>query len=284
MNFGRFVDPVLAALLMGTADENSPLYLLRGGLAKTVLPIIWAEVSRFYEGAISQGRRKIGASYCKYVRDLFPPPSGINVNMMPFRLGDVSSLPEYLLPFWKLIQACPVDASEKGAICYLTVHESKVTKDESQRRPGLHCESAGFMRVAKKTEIAHASIWGAGRIQNEHYFGGIYLASTVSDSCEIHNCTIEKPEVIGTHGSIEHLRKRVFEKCGNRFRPKMGELYWITDRTPHESLPLKAGTQRTFFRLVTSSVSHWYKDHSTPNPLVEIPPTVTIIEGDKFKM
>ena len=115
------------------------------------------------------------------------------------------------------------------------------------------------MRVAKKTEIAHASIWGAGRIQNEHYFGGIYLASTVSDSCEIHNCTIEKPEVIGTHGSIEHLRKRVFEKCGNRFRPKMGELYWITDRTPHESLPLKAGTQRTFFRLVTSSVSHWYK-------------------------
>ena len=132
MNFGRFVDPVLAVLLMGTEDENSPLYLLRGGLTKTVLPIIWAEVARFYEGAISQGRRKIGASYCRNVRDLFPPPTGINVNMMPFRLGDVSSLPEYLRTYWKLIQRCPVDEGEKGTICYLTVHESKVTKDESQ--------------------------------------------------------------------------------------------------------------------------------------------------------
>ncbi|CAK4744617.1 unnamed protein product, partial [Aphanomyces euteiches] len=56
---------------------------------------------------------------------------------------------------------------------------------------------------------------------------------------------------------------------------------WITDRTPHESLPLKKTQYRQFFRLVTSQVSHWYADHSTPNPL-GILPTTKIIYGNKF--
>ena len=41
----------------------------------------------------------------------------------------------------------------------------------------------------------------------------------------------------------------------------------MTDRTPHESLPLKPGQYRQYFRLVTSNVSVWYAKHSTPNPL-----------------
>ena len=69
-------------------------------------------------------------------------------------------------------------------------------------------------------------------------------------------------------------------------------------RTPHESLPLKKGAFRQFFRLVTSQVvinslfiyllgskvSLWYADHSTPNPLGVLPdPDVTrIVTGDKF--
>ena len=63
-----------------------------------------------------------------------------------------------------------------------------------------------------------------------------------------------------------------------------GQLYWLTDRTPHESLPLGKGTYRQFFRIVTSDVSLWYKDHSTANPLgVKPDPTITkIVVGDKF--
>ena len=55
-------------------------------------------------------------------------------------------------------------------------------------------------------------------------------------------------------------------------------------RTPHESLALPQGGYRQFFRLVTSQVSLWYKDHSTPNPLgVEPDPTITrTVVGDKF--
>jgi len=47
---------------------------------------------------------------------------------------------------------------------------------------------------------------------------------------------------------------------------------------------LKKGAFRQFFRLVTSQVSLWYADHSTPNPLgVKPDPAITrIVVGDKF--
>ena len=62
-----------------------------------------------------------------------------------------------------------------------------------------------------------------------------------------------------------------------------GEVVWMTDCTPHESLPLKAGTSRQYFRLVTSDVSVWYADHSTPNPLGIVPEEeVKIVHGNKF--
>ena len=55
-------------------------------------------------------------------------------------------------------------------------------------------------------------------------------------------------------------------------------------RTPHESLALKQSSFRQFFRLVTSQVSLWYSNHSTPNPLGVVPdPGVTrVVTGDKF--
>ena len=55
-------------------------------------------------------------------------------------------------------------------------------------------------------------------------------------------------------------------------------------RTPHESLALPEGTYRQFFRLVTSQVSFWYKNHSTENPLGVRPDTTVtkVVVGDKF--
>ena len=49
-------------------------------------------------------------------------------------------------------------------------------------------------------------------------------------------------------------------------------------------MPLKEATFRQFFRIVTSKVSLWYRDHSTPNPLgVEPDPEITrTVVGDKF--
>ena len=58
-------------------------------------------------------------------------------------------------------------------------------------------------------------------------------------------------------------------------------LYWLTDRTPHESLPLEKTQRRQFFRLVSSEVSVWYSKHSTPNPL-GVKADCKIVNRDKF--
>jgi hypothetical protein len=115
--------------------------------------------------------------------------------------------------------------------------------------------------------------------------GGIFMASNISNSCTVWNAEVE-PSHIGKLGSLEHLRPLL----GKGASVAAGELIWITDRTPHESLPLpastdcvlcespsyrlcdvienceptinilcfaKVGTSRQYFRLVTSNVSAW---------------------------
>ena len=129
--------------------------------------------------------------------------------------------------------------------------------------------------------------------------GGIYLASSVGDSCKLWDCQVnpgyDGGEIIGHLGDIEHLRdflpdsdERVMSNGTEYPLTEVMEentLYWITDRTPHESLPLDRETHRQWFRLVTSQVSLWFEDHSTKNPLgiVPDPEITTIVKGSKFE-
>jgi len=110
--------------------------------------------------------------------------------------------------------------------------------------------------------------------------GGIYIASNVAHSTRVWDCRVHASEV-GRLGNVEHLQDFLPEQ-GIDLKPK--RLYWLTDRTPHESLPLKKGAFRQFFRLVTSQVGLWFADHSTPNPLgVKPDPDITkIVVGNKF--
>ena len=102
---------------------------------------------------------------------------------------------------------------------------------------------------------------------------------------EVWDCQIEADqngdEIIGKLGDVEHLRKFLPNK---RTKLKANRLYWMTDRTPHESLPLEKKTHRQFFRLVTHRVSVWYEDHSTKNPngVVPDPKMTRIVRGSKF--
>ena len=79
------------------------------------------------------------------------------------------------------------------------------------------------------------------------------MASNVENSCKVWNCHILRPEaaypdVIGSHGDIEHLRELL--PVDNEVM-EANTLYWITDRTLHEALLLNEGTCRQFFILVT---------------------------------
>jgi hypothetical protein len=156
-------------------------------------------------------------------------------------------------------------------VYYLTIQESFVEAGECQRRPGLHTDAHAIVDVggnfSKGRGFWHR--WGAGEDGNPSVprNGGIFLASNVPNSCVVWDCCVRTPGVLG---DCENLRDRLAPYGPTILEPN--RLYWITDRTPHEALPMQESGYRQFFRLVTENVDVWYEQHSTPNPLGVVPP------------
>ena len=124
-------------------------------------------------------------------------------------------------------------------------------------------------------------------LQSRGHIGGIYLASNVPNSCRAWDCKIERDsksgvDIIGQHDSCEHIKD--FLPNDKEVMLEADCIYWLTDRAPHESLPLKERTYCQFFRVVTEQVSFWFADHSTANPYGVSPdPNITkIVRGNKF--
>lgn len=212
----------------------------------------------------------------------FPKFQGIDINMMPFVMGDRKSLPEEYHSYWPMIQQCVSDV-QRGEIGYLTLQESDVAAGASQRRPGLHLEAPGWIKSGGGAVMETLQHWGGGHHDEDMIEGGLFTASTVGHSCRAWNMKIEDAEdVVGPLGNAEHLRELLEEEAATFLSEST--LYWMTDCTPHESMPLPDGTRRQYFRLVTSAVSIWYAKHSTANPLGIMPnPNVTrILTVDKF--
>ena len=249
----RSTNTVSKVLLEGLYDPESDLSKLRG--CPHIMRIIWDMVTaywremvelpnkpqtdaRYGDGDINIGemapsylflmplriRRSRGGNYC------FPPPSDININMMPFVVGftfEKSKLPEYVRPYWDMIEACLYPEmerawnnmwpkgqipSEKGKVNYLTVQESLVEPGTAQRRPGLHVDSPGKVKIKNRDDDSliegdgssrpyQGNPWGDGcahRGQDEGIVlrGGIYLASSVQSSCRAWNCRVE-PGAVG---------------------------------------------------------------------------------------
>ena len=254
-------------------------------------------------------------TYGIFIEDdvIFPKATDININMMPYisKGNDFEDykLPPYLKPYAELIYFCGTNTNDplydsendKGKIFYLTIQEGWVEPNESQRRPGIHTDNPGNIAIKNSGKYSvsaegageygknyYEHHWGNGLIMSaDCHFGGIYMASNIPNSCRAWNCQIEKDQnngsdVIGEHGSCEHLKE--FLPNDNEVLMKANTLYWITDRTPHESLPLTKRTYRQFFRVVTENVSLWFADHSTRNPYGVLPDRniTKIVKGNKF--
>lgn len=239
------------------------------------------------------------------VLELFPKPTGRNVNMMPFLLGNRESLPDDLQCYHPLIESCLYEReTDLGTVAYLTVHESiRVEAGKTQRRPGLHIESPGVFAdddVSRDNKDSNASspltatggcsftpgvqhYWGRGACNTpDVYKGGMYIASTVNQSTAVWDALVDSsiPGIVDRHGACTPLRKLL--PGSDAAQLEAGELIWMTDCTPHAALPQPRAGPRTFFRLVLSPVTHWYAAHSTPNPKVAIPDTVIVVEDCKF--
>jgi len=164
----------------------------------------------------------------------------------------------------------------------------------TQRRQGLHTETPGCVCITDTEtnggEWQHVTSppttirWGRGSFDttgaNGRFVGGLFMASSVGKPTRVWNAKVKDPAVVGRLGSVEHIRPAL----GNGYVLNSGELVWMTDLIPHEALPLKKGTYRQYFRLVTDDISVWYSQHSTPNPLgIEPPKYIRIIRTNKFE-
>ena len=245
----------------------------------------------------------------------FPATTHANVNMLPFIMGDISSLPKELHQYFPMIEACNVEPEQIGKVCYLTVQESDVLAGGTQRREGLHIEAPPAGNQGPGGMLLYhwgGGTFGGGAEGKDRPRGGIYMASNVANSTAVYDAQvnvepmhpgppqgadgriaswasdcdgfypaghIQTVATVGEHGDIEHLRPLLQD---TEFHLFPNTIYWMTDRTPHEALPTQAGTHRQYFRLVTSEISVWYRFHSTANPKVALPETVKVIEGSKF--
>ena len=309
------LDPITKAFLEGVYDKECVLFKLNG--LWHLLKRIMEHVKKYWKESVVETSFIRNKMTCYYnlgnppryhrfsflplnMRTVFPKSKKININMMPFifaRNFKDCRLPEYLKEYWKsMISRCIMDDEQIGKVCYLTIQESKVKKNFSHRRPGIHTERPGKveLRVGQIDDVDKGqgsamvdsdTVCGVGSYilydcDDSVIRGGIFMASNIEDSCRVWDCQIMDDNSIGHLGDIEHLRSLLPES--EVMEPN--RLYWLTDRTPHESLPLKNKKCRQFFRLVTSEVSLWFEEHSTKNPLGVVPdPNITkVVKGSKF--
>ena len=316
--------PTARELLVGAHDEASPLSKLDVDIVHLIFERCreaWRSELAPPVAAGAEGRVLAyehvsgGISHPRFFDYTLPPleEEAISVNMMPFVLGDRSTLPSNCWRYWPLIMECAstLPDAERARVCYLTVSEGIVRAGSSGRRAGLHTEGTrgDAATVARMVREPDWHPWGIGMCRAPGRFdGGIFMASNVSDSCVLHN-VLTPTHLVGPGGSIEHLReelRRAAGSCGAAHREAGGEgaaggpasgssaarrrlptlmraheLYWLTDRTPHESLPLSRSAFRQYFRLVCSGIGVWYAAHSTANPLGTLP-DAPVVTHDKF--
>jgi hypothetical protein len=229
-------------------------------------------------GPKKEHRPQIAFTICGRVD--FPPPQGIEVNMLPFIMGDPESLPNELQPYYDTVIArCPVEESEIGKVVYLTVNEGFVKAGNTQRRGGLHIEAPGSFKTEASFTAAVEHHWGQGMADSpDELHGGLFVASNVNGTSKVWDAIVKQTGAVDSHGGMEHLRSSL----GDGYELAANELVWLTDRTPHEALPQQEDGYRQFFRLVTSEISVWFAEHSTPNPKVPLPDFVRVMYGSKF--
>ena len=192
----------------------------------------------------------------KHVKDIsFPKPNDVMINMMPFIVGDMGSLPKELAGYEDMIASCNFTQGDKA---YLSVNESFLKKGECQRRPGVHTDGTSTVG------------WGGGGWGGTSLTKGIYVAST-DGCCRLWDCQIYEADHLGACETPEE--EPVYLSADS--------LYWMTDRTPHESLPTLRDGVRHWFRVVADQIGLWYANHSTANPF-GIQPNAPIKYGSKF--
>lgn len=133
-------NPVVRSFLLGTLCAESPASQLRKQY--DLLADIFNRVYEYWGGLISSEVQSVYRMPTPKIAQIeFPPPTGITINMMPFVVGDIDSLPEEYRQYKPMLDACG-PSTANGTIGYLTIQEGEVSAGHSQRRPGLHTDKS----------------------------------------------------------------------------------------------------------------------------------------------
>ena len=195
----------------------------------------------------------------------FPEFTGIKCTMMPFIQGDDSSLPTIYRTYSKIINE---NYLEKGEIGFLTIHESFVEANTSQRGYNLKGSDRNVhIEVGRHEKI---NCWGDGGSSS---WGGKYktlleddtmvlIANSISDTCRVWDA---KEMSYTKDGDLSEYIDKYPEHTGINL--KSGEVAKISIFTPHECINQKESGVRQFFRIVGKGV-FGREDYFTINPLM----------------
>lgn len=196
----------------------------------------------------------------------FPEFTGIKCNMMPFIQGDSSSLPELYKPYSEIINS---NFLEKGEIGFLTIDESYVEANKSQR--GYNSKGINRNVHIEVGRTANLNHWGGSGGTNS--WGGrfktllddntmVLIANSISDTCRLWD---SKEMAFTKDGDLSEYIEKYPENTGINL--KSGEVAKISIFTPHECINQAESGKRQFFRIVGKGVTG-REDYFTINPLI----------------
>jgi len=205
-------------------------------------------------------RPTIAYTHCGKVK--FPPYSGIHCEMLPFRMGIRSSLPN---PFWQyhdaVLQNCPVHQTELGRICYLNIWEEPAPTTATRPKRRLETVQGSNHDITDNSTFVAAweHFYGMQRpLSPDILQGGVFVAC--SQDWTIYNARTT------TTSSSEDL-VRPFLPSPQRIRKH--ELIWMTCTTLYEIAV--DGTDRedgtlSWIQLITSRCAPTPEELGIPSP------------------
>ena len=241
-------------LLHGTVDPKSTLSVLRGNAL--VLCKICEDIDEWAKDHIkfNEDAYRIETSNAR-----FPPPQGLHINMMSFKLFDTNTLPNECQGYIDMISACRAKVMfNPDAIAHLTIHEGD---NYAHARSGIYIEhhrvACQDNRIVKRdiNNMEYRCLaWGLG-CWDDFPVGGMYIATSEADTAQVWAVTVDEPEsVVDEHGGLEYLRGEI----GQGRYLKANEICWITDRTP---ISVDHAKQYQFFMLVVGPVHVCRSNH-----------------------
>lgn len=204
------------------------------------------------------------------------------LNVYPFtHNGEYVKLPIEYVKWEKtlndILKYVPVQ--EDATQHYITINSEFFTEDGTQRREGIHIDG----NFCVDPNFGHETWGGISTAQNYYKFKGRpdvfkekddnshvvmgwelpydiiipigdYVSETkgglfvVSSNIGTRFWCGEIKNSVYNGGSMEHMREEFVNDLEYRQIPK-NQLVFMSSNTPHETLPIKAGTRRTFMRL-----------------------------------